>query len=168
MADENQYTYEKADLFKILDILQGSIDRMNRSSALFKGWALTLFVLTINVGIWHHNEIAEHIWSLKICITVVLFMFWCQHSFFLSYSRMFRRHYNDKVSRTDFKDLAELFKIKMDDEKFLNEKDNNLGFWKAFSSKTIKFFYLPLIILTLTFDYINEQTVDCIKICLHK
>lgn len=137
---ESVYTY--------LEFLQNVISRMGTNSANIK--ALTAVVYTIFVTIFIENENEQYWWFGLIIVLIGMIM----DTYYLALERMYRKKYNDFVSKiNDGKiDEKEIFDM--------NPKSTYLKFeifavmLESFNSFSIIAFYILFIITTILLMFI--------------
>ena len=121
---------------KHLELIQCVINRMANNSFMLKGWAVTLvagiFVLS--------GKETDKMYFLVAYIPVLVF--WGLDSYYLLQERLYRSLY-EKVRQTD-EDRID-FSLKATTTEFSSKRNN---FINCFFSKTVFWFYAPLVILS--------------------
>ncbi len=134
------------DKLKHLEFIQNVITRMNTNSFQIKGWAITIVSATLALYASTKNE----------CFVLVgvlpSLLFWFLDAYYLTQEKRFRLLYTDVAGITKYQSDLRLFT--MDIEPYKKEKP----FCKAFCSDTIKYLYMPVIIMLICiFIYLKDN-----------
>lgn len=124
-----------SDIVKHLEFLQAVITRLNNTSFLIKGWAMTLTAGVVGLAAGQGD--------LRICGAglVPVSSFWLLDSYFLRHERMYRRLY-DTVRRSD--GSVEAFSMDASPHKA------DVPFMSAASSPLLLLFYATSVITLLS------------------
>ncbi len=137
---------------KHLEFIQGIIDRMAKCSFMLKGWCITLVV-----GLYVFSSTVSEKTSLILISFIPIIVFWILDAYYLWQERLFREVYDyvrkKPVGNIDFK---------MNPMDFSNGKNT---WFATFKSKTILWFYLPLII-TLAIAIFAYFTFEALKVVM--
>ena len=126
---------------KHLEFIQKVIDRMSSNLFFLRGWTITLIAALFALFV----KEANHIYIFVVYFPVIIF--WILDGYFLSQERLFRALY-DHVRKLPDKEID----FSMDTSKYQKEDKNTwLG---AMFSKTLLFFYVPLILIILVLLYL--------------
>ena len=117
---------------KHLELIQNAINRLANSSFFLKGWTV-IFVAAV-LGFAAKDSKPMYVWLAMIPAV----FFWGLDSFYLTQERRFRRLY-DAVRDTDESEID----FSMETDPFKQNWDR----LKAFVSKTLLFFYLPILLV---------------------
>ena len=118
---------------KHLEFIQGVIARMNSNSFLIKGWMITLVAALFALAAKDAN-------NRYILITYLIIpAFWLLDAFYLSFERQYRLLY-DKVRSSQTTDFS---------MNISSYKQGPQSWPRAFFSKTLLAFYLPVLSVTL-------------------
>lgn len=120
------------DQIKHLEMIEGVIERMAKSSFLYKGWALSILAVVLVLLKSPYTEV------LDLLGIIPLLGFWVLDAYFLKQERLFRRLY-DSIR------LKNATNFSMDTSEF----DALENWFKIAFSKSIFWFYSPLVIILL-------------------
>jgi hypothetical protein len=162
---------------KHLEFIQGVINRHNSNSFMIKGWAITTSSALFAIA----GAIKE---PYVVLIAIVpIFMFWGLDAYFLSNERCFIDLFNARNKDKIKLPSSGIYKKDFNDNEPTNIEttisDFNMNFklfkiWKdnlwlsVVKSKTILWFYLPMlvitIIITILLQIFVEKTPDTLKV----
>ena len=128
-------------LYKELELIQNNIKRMASNSFIIKGWAVTLVIGSLLLGVS----------DLQLILPFIpVISFWCLDTYFLYLERKFRDLY-DWVVKNRAKNQKYLFdmNIKRFEEKQIGKKIKDIFF--VFLSKNLILFYLPILIVVIVY-----------------
>ena len=117
---------------KHLELIQNAINRLANSSFFLKGWTV-IFVAAV-LGFAAKDSKPMYVWLAAI----PTLSFWILDGFYLNQEQRFRRLY-DAVRKTDENEID----FSMDTKPF----KQNWEWLKAFVSKTVWTFYLPILLV---------------------
>jgi hypothetical protein len=119
---------------KHLEFIQNVITRMGQNSFLIKGWCITLLIGLL--ALYAHKPHLNLFWSMLVLLPT----FWGLDGFFLRTEKRYRVLY-DKVRLLNETEIDFNMDVgnKVDDKK--------LSWFDAMFSPTLKFFYLPLVVI---------------------
>lgn len=129
-----------------LDFIQNTIVRMSTNSFQIK--ALSVAVVTAVLALYGSSE-KEIFILVSIPPTIV---FWFLDSYYLQQERKFRGVYNDVAG------LTEINQVKLYEMPIYKYNDNKFSFWNVLFSKTIRLFYISIIVLLLLIYFILIST----------
>jgi len=120
-----------------LEMIQDVINRMASNSFLLKGWSITIVSALFAMGVKDMN-------LSFVCIAFLpALFFWILDGYFLWQERLFRKLY-DEVRLRDEDDID--FSMKTNFQEDIGDNDS----WRnAVFSKTLKIFYIPVLIVIL-------------------
>lgn len=121
-----------AKKLKHLELIQNAINRLANSSFFLKGWTV-IFVAAV-LGFAAKDSKPMYVWLAMIPAV----FFWILDGFYLNQEQRFRRLY-DAVRETDESEID----FSMDTKPF----EQNREWFKAVASKTLLFFYLPILLV---------------------
>ena len=127
---------------KHLEFIQNIITRMNTNSFQLKGITITIIAAFAAVYATTENTV-----FLLIAIFPAL-VFWFLDAYYLQQERKFRGVYDDVAGITNN------FKIELFEMPINNYVGGKYNYFNVFKSKTVIWFYLPVIILLITSLYI--------------
>jgi len=126
---------------KHLEFIQGAINRMASNLFFLRGWTITLIAALFALSVKEANQ------NFIFIVYFPVIIFWILDGYFLSQERLFRALY-DHVRNLNENEID----FSMDTSKFKNDDKNS---WlSSMFSKTLLFFYIPLIIIMLFIIYI--------------
>ena len=126
---------------KHLEFIQGAINRMAGKLFFLKGWTITL--ITALFAFFAKDANTDFIFVVYFPV----FIFWILDGYFLSQERLFRALY-DHVRKLDEKEID--FSMNAGEYK----KDKRNGWVCSMFSRTLLFFYLPLVSVMLLVTYL--------------
>jgi len=126
---------------KHLEFIQGTINRMAGKLFFLKGWTITL--ITALFAFFAKDANTDFIFVVYFPV----FIFWILDGYFLSQERLFRALYNH-VRKLDEKEID----FSMNTVEYKKDKRN--GWVRSMLSRTLLFFYLPLISVMLLVTYL--------------
>ncbi len=152
MANQKKNMEQK---LKHLEFIQNIITRMNKNSFQIK--SLTITIVAALMAVYASTKEISF-----ICISIApTLIFWFLDSYYLQQERKFRGVYNDVAG---IKNVHEVKPFEMPIQKY---KGDNYCFFNVFTSKTIIWFYLSIIILLLITGIVLSLKDCCIIIkCL--
>lgn len=130
---------------RYLEIIQGIINRMASNSFYLKGWTVTLILGLL--------ALKSELVSFYILLIPVLF-FWLLDSYYLSLERKYRKLY-DTVRLNEVND----FNLTLPR---MNKKKKYVAYFRAFVSKSELFFYLPLLVVSVVFSFVQSDKAFCV------
>ncbi|OOF61551.1 hypothetical protein [Rodentibacter sp. Ppn85] len=125
MTDENKIAY--------LEMIQGVINRTGTNSFMIKGWAVTLVSALFALSVENYK-------FLFIALIPIL-LFWYLDAFFLRQERLFRKLYDDVISKNN-SDIT----FSMNTEGYCVDSQLKIAF-----SKTLVCFYGLLLFVVIMF-----------------
>ncbi|MFZ2981251.1 MAG: hypothetical protein WA085_09485 [Sphingobium sp.] len=129
-----------------LGFIQGVVNRMGNNSFLIKGWAIALVAATFALSAEKSNANFAYIAFFP------LLFFWWLDAFFLHQEKLYRKLYEKVANNTEPSN-----EFTMDTYKYKAEVE---CFCKVFASKTLRYFYGPIVILIAFFMW---KAMDLIK-----
>lgn len=117
---------------KHLELIQNAINRLANSSFFLKGWTV-IFVAAV-LGFAAKDSRPMYVWLAAIPTV----FFWILDGFYLNQEQRFRRLY-DAVRKINEDEID----FSMDTQPF----EQNREWLKAVSSKTLLFFYIPILLV---------------------
>jgi len=134
---------------KHLEMIQNIISRLAQNSFTYKGWAITLvaavFIIWTNTSQYY----------LLLVALIPTFSFWGLDAYYLRQERLYRALYDDVRG---MKDIPYENLFSMDTSPFNSQVSSWLEIcW----SKTIKWLYVPIILLILVITCIACINGDC-------
>lgn len=123
---------------KHLEFIQNIITRMNTNSFQLKG--LTITIVSALIAVYASTQKLSFL-LIGIFPTII---FWFLDSYYLQQERKFRGVYNDVAGITKANEVKE---YEMPIQKY---KGGKYSYFNVFKSKTIVWFYLPIVILQLS------------------
>lgn len=120
-----------------LGFIQGVINRMGNNSFLIKGWVVTLVAAIFALSAEKANVKFAYLTFFP------LLFFWWLDAFFLHQERLYRKLYEKVTNNTESSD-----KFTMNAYKYKDEVDS---FYKVIFSKTLRNFYIPIIVMIVIF-----------------
>ncbi|PIT88977.1 MAG: hypothetical protein COU27_02790 [Candidatus Levybacteria bacterium CG10_big_fil_rev_8_21_14_0_10_36_7] len=126
---------------KHLEFIQGAVNRMAGKLFFLKGWTITL--ITGLFAFFAKDANTDFIFVVYFPV----FIFWILDGYFLSQERLFRALY-DHVRKLDEKEID--FSMNTGEYK----KDKRNGWVCSMFSRTLLFFYLPLVSVMLLVTYL--------------
>ena len=122
---------------KHLEFIQNTITRMAGNLFYLRGWVITLIVGMLAL----FSQIEDSSLIIVFLIFVIV-IFWMYDGYFLSLERMYRDLY-DKIRLKD----EEKIDFSMNISEYKKLKKNSIVY--CIFSKTLLFFYIPLLIISL-------------------
>lgn len=142
MADENKIAH--------LEMIQGVINRMGANSFMIKGWAVTLVSALFALSVDNYK-------FLLISLVPIL-LFWWLDTFFLRQERLFRKLYDDVISKNN-SDIT----FSMNTENYCVDSSIKIAF-----SKTLICFYGLLLFSAIMFLIVCLlANLECINLLLN-
>lgn len=126
---------------KHLEFIQGVIIRMAGSLFILRGWTITLIAALFALFVKDSNR------NYILIVYFPVIIFWILDGYFLSQERLFRALYNH-VRMLSEKEID----FSMDTSTY--QKDERNTWINAIFSKTLLFFYIPLILIMLALIYL--------------
>lgn len=127
---------------KHLDLIQAVINRMASNSFIVKGWAITLASAALALGA---DKEADARFAFTFISVIPIVAFWILDGYFIWQERVFRSFY-DEIAQ---KEEAEHWDFRMRLGPYFNKPARNTWIASVFS-KTLNFFYIPLLVLAMT------------------
>ena len=121
---------------KHLEFIQNTISRMANNLFYLRGWSITLIAGLL--AVFSQIQIAK---SALIILLIITFIFWVYDGYFLSLERKYRCLF-DKIRKVEDDNKVD---FSMDVKEFESDYRNNILF--CIFSKTLFFFYFPLLII---------------------
>lgn len=126
---------------KHLEFIQGAINRMAGNLFFLRGWTITLIVALFAFFAKETNT------DFIFVVYFPVIIFWILDGYFLSQERLFRALYNH-VRKLDEKEID----FSMNTSEYNEDKRNS---WlRSMFSRTLLFFYLPLVGVMLLVTYL--------------
>lgn len=116
-----------------LEMIQGVINRMGTNSFMIKGWAVTLVSALFALSVDNHKFL--------LITFVPILLFWWMDTFFLRQERLFRKLYDDVISKSNSE-----ITFSMDTRNYYVDSSIKIAF-----SKTLIFFYGLLLFTVIMF-----------------
>jgi hypothetical protein len=126
---------------KHLEFIQGAINRMASNLFFLRGWTITLIAALFALSVKEANQ------NFIFIVFFPVIVFWILDGYFLSQERLFRALY-DHVRKLSEQEID--FSMNTNEYK----KDGKNSWLSSMFSKTLLFFYIPLILIMLIIIYL--------------
>ncbi len=125
---------------KHLEFIQAIITRMNSNSFMIKGWAVTLVAALFALAASSTKQ------GFFLIAYIPVLIFWGLDAYYLSQERQYRALYGDVIAKSE---------NEIDFSLDASGKNNGDNTWNSSClSKTILWFYLPLVLLMIIVMYL--------------
>ena len=149
------------EIHKEIDLIQACISRMAQNSFMIKGWFVSIYAVVLAL-------LPEKVNMLLLCIALVVVnvIFWHLDGFFLRTEKIYRKIY-DWILKERPQNNRELM-YQLNPAKFIGKIEEVESVWKVMWSKTLRWFYLILLVIVIIVFIVEFWSSMCtiIPICI--